>query len=127
MPLIEATYRVKANRENRAIIGLSMGGGQSLGIGLRRRELFAWVGGMSSYLPDAEKTVAEAFPEPKRDLKLLWFACGTDDRLIENARRLSAALKDKNIPHQFKETAGNHSWPVWRRYLGEFLPLLFTQ
>jgi len=127
MPLVEATYRVKANRENRAIIGLSMGGGQSLGIGLRRRELFAWVGGMSSYLPDAEKTVSEAFPESKSDLKLLWFACGTDDRLVENARRLSAALKDKNIPHQFKETAGSHSWPVWRRYLAEFLPLLFTQ
>lgn len=125
IPLIESTYRVKANRENRAIIGLSMGGGQSLGIGLRHRELFAWVGGMSSYLPNPEKLVAETFPESKSDLKLLWFACGKDDRLVENARQLSAALKEKNIPHEFKETAGNHSWPVWRRYLGEFLPLLF--
>jgi len=126
IPLIEATYRVKANRENRAIIGLSMGGGQSLGIGLRHRELFAWVGGMSSYLPNPEKLVTEVFPETKSDLKLLWFACGKDDRLVENARQLSAALKEKNIPHEFKETAGNHSWPVWRRYLGEFLPLLFA-
>ncbi len=126
IPLIESTYRVKANRENRAIIGLSMGGGQSLGVGLRHRELFAWVGGMSSYLPNPEKLVAEAFPESKSDLKLLWFACGKDDRLVENARQLSAALKEKNIPHEFKETAGNHSWPVWRRYLGEFLPLLFS-
>jgi enterochelin esterase family protein len=53
-------------------------------------------------------------------LKLLWFACGKDDRLVENARQLSAALKERSIPHEFKETAGNHSWPVWRRYLGEF-------
>ena len=126
IPLIESTYRVKANRENRAIIGLSMGGGQSLGVGLRHHELFAWVGGMSSYLPNPEKLVAETFPESKSDLKLLWFACGKDDRLVENARQLSAALKEKNIPHEFKETAGNHSWPVWRRYLGEFMPLLFA-
>jgi hypothetical protein len=49
-----------------------------------------------------------------------------DDRLVENARQPFAALKEKNVPHEFKETAGNHSWPVWRRYLGEFMPLLFA-
>ena len=127
IPLIESTYRVKANRENRAIIGLSMGGGQSLTIGLKHRELFAWVGGMSSYLPNAGKVVAEDFPDGKSNLKLLWFACGKDDHLLENSRQLTAALKEKNIPHVFMETAGNHSWPVWRRYLGEFMPLLFVK
>ena len=125
MPLVESTYRVKANRDNRAIIGLSMGGGQSLSIGLKHRDLFAWVGGMSSFLPNTDKVVAEAFPQSKSNLKLLWIACGKDDRLIEGARQLSAALKAKNIPHEFKETPGNHSWPVWRRYLGDFMPLLF--
>jgi enterochelin esterase family protein len=127
MPLVESTYHVKANRDNRAIIGLSMGGGQSLSIGLKHRDLFARVGGMSSYLPDAQKVVTDAFPQPKSNLKLLWIACGKDDRLIDNARQLSAALKAKNIPHEFKETEGAHTWPVWRRYLGEFLPLLFTE
>jgi enterochelin esterase-like enzyme len=122
MPMIEATYRVKASRDGRAIIGLSMGGGQSLGIGLRHRELFAWVGGMSSYLAEPAKLVEQAFPESKSDLKLLWFACGKDDRLIENARQLSTALKQKNINHKFEETPGSHAWPVWRRHLGEFLP-----
>jgi enterochelin esterase family protein len=127
MPLVESTYRVKTGRENRAIIGLSMGGGQSLSIGLRHRELFGYVGGMSSYLPGAEKTVEELFPDSKSNLKLLWFACGKDDRLVENARQLSSALKVKGIPHEFKETEGNHSWPVWRRYLGDFMPLLFNR
>ena len=127
MPMIEATYRVKTDRENRAIIGLSMGGGQSLGIGLRHRELFAWVGGMSSYLAEPAKLVEEVFPESKSDLKLLWFACGKEDRLIENARQLSTALKQKGINHRFEETPGSHAWPVWRRHLGEFLPLLFTE
>jgi enterochelin esterase family protein len=127
IPLIETTYRVKANRESRAIIGLSMGGGQSLAVGLRNRGLFAWVGGMSSYLPNPERVVTGAFSDSKNELKLLWIACGKDDRLIENARQLSAALKERNISHEFKETAGNHSWPVWRRYLGEFMPLLFVE
>jgi enterochelin esterase-like enzyme len=125
MPLVDASYRVKEGRENRAIIGLSMGGWQSLTIGLKERQLFAWVGGMSSFLPNAKELVAEAFPEPKSDLKLLWFACGKEDRLIESARQLSAALKEKQIAHEFKETSGDHSWPVWRRYLAEFMPLLF--
>ena len=125
MPLIESTYRVKANRDNRAIIGLSMGGGQSLSIGLKHRELFAWVGGMSSFLPNGDKAVAEAYADPKNSLKLLWVACGKDDFLIENARQFSAALDARHVPHVFKETAGNHSWPVWRRYLGDFMPLLF--
>ena len=104
-----------------------MGGGQSLSVGLKNRKSFAWVGGMSAYLPDATKAVAETFPEPTSDLKLLWVACGKDDRLIENARELSLALKNKGIAHRFNETPGNHSWPIWRRYLGEFIPLLFTQ
>ena len=89
--------------------------------------MFAYVGGMSSYLPGADKAVEEIFGNGKSDLKLLWFACGKDDRLIDNARQLSTALKNKGIAHEFKETAGNHSWPVWRRYLGEFMPLLFTE
>src|SRR5258708_7255973 len=104
MPMIEATYRVKAGREDRAMNGLSMGGGQSLGIGLRHRELFAWIGGMSSYLADPAKLVEEAFPDSKNDSELLWFACGKEDRLIENARQLSTALKQKGISHKFEET-----------------------
>jgi len=127
MPLVESLYRTKAGRDNRAIIGLSMGGGQSLSIGLLHRDQFAWVGGMSSYLPNTEKIVSDAFPDSKSNLKLLWFACGKDDRLVDNARQLSTALKAKGIAHEFKETPGNHSWPVWRRYLGDFMPLLFVE
>jgi len=127
MPLVESIYRIKTNRDQRAIIGLSMGGGQSLRIGMTHRDLFAWVGGMSSFLPDADKFVPQAFPDSKSNLKLLWFACGKDDRLVDNARQLSTALKERGIQHQFEETAGNHSWPVWRRYLAEFAPLLFQE
>src|SRR3982074_2219340 len=101
MPMVESTYRVKANRGNRAIIGLSMGGGQSLAVGLKHRDLFAYVGGMGSYIPAPEKLVAETFSDTKNELKLLWFVCGKDDRLIENARQLDKELSGKNIKHQF--------------------------
>jgi len=128
MPFVEANYRTKNDREQRAIVGLSMGGGQSLTVGLNHLERFAWVGGFSSALRNPETTVASALADPaatNAKLKLLWIACGKDDGLVKDAQGLSDALKAKEIRHELKITEGNHSWPVWRRYLGEFLPLLF--
>ena len=128
MPWVEANYRTKADRESRAIVGLSMGGGQSLTVGLNHLERFAWVGGFSSAIREPETTVAAALADPSATnakLKLLWIACGKDDGLVKNAQALSDVLTKKEIKHQLLITDGNHSWPVWRKYLGEFLPLLF--
>ena len=130
IPLVEANYRTKPGPANRAIAGLSMGGGQSLTIGLNHLDQFGWVGGFSSYLPNPEKTVGGVFADPKstnQKLKLLWIACGKDDRLVEGARQLSELLKKSEIKHEFFETEGNHSWPVWRRYLADFAPRLFSE
>lgn len=130
MPFVEANYRTKADRESRAIVGLSMGGGQSLTVGLNHLELFAWVGGFSSAIGNPEVTVASALADAaatNAKLKLLWIACGKDDGLVKNAQTLSDVLKAKEIRHELKITEGNHSWPVWRKYLGEFLPLLFAE
>jgi enterochelin esterase family protein len=130
MPFVEANYRTKADRESRAIVGLSMGGGQSLTVGLNHLELFAWVGGFSSAINAPEQTVASALADPaatNAKLKLLWIGCGKDDGLVKNAQALSDVLTKKEIKHELKITDGNHSWPVWRRYLGEFLPLLFQE
>jgi enterochelin esterase-like enzyme len=129
MPLVESSYRTKADRENRAIVGLSMGGGQSLTVGLNHLDRFAWVGGFSSAIGNPETTIATALADPaatNAKLRLLWIACGKDDGLVKNAQTLSDVLKAKEIRHELKITEGNHSWPVWRKYLGEFLPLLFT-
>jgi len=60
-------------------------------------------------------------------LKLLWIACGKDDFLLDRNHTLIAALKAANVKHEWHETAGDHSWPVWRGYLSEFLPRLFQQ
>lgn len=127
MPFIEANYRVKLDAANRGIVGLSMGGGQSLTIGLNHLERFAWVGGFSSAVPSRE-TVAGALDDAastNAKLKLLWIGCGKDDFLLKRNEDFIALLKEKNLRHEWHLTAGTHSWPVWRTYLGEFVPKLF--
>ena len=59
-------------------------------------------------------------------LRLLWIAVGKDDFLRQRNEEFVAVLKDKGIRHTWQLTDGDHSWPVWRRYLTEFAPLLFT-
>jgi enterochelin esterase family protein len=128
IPFAEAHYRIRNTPDGRAIVGLSMGGGQSLTIGLNHTELFAWVGGFSSAVRDPAVSLAPALADPAATngkLKLLWFACGKDDRLVDGARVLDTLLKEKSIRHEYQETAGGHSWPVWRKYLPQFVSLLF--
>jgi enterochelin esterase family protein len=130
IPFVEANYRVRADAAHRAIVGLSMGGGQSLTIGLNHPGLFAWIGGFSSAIFNPEGTVAPALADAKHTnekVRLLWIGCGTEDRLMDGARQLDTLLTQKNIRHEFHATPGNHSWPVWRRYLEQFVPLLFTE
>lgn len=127
IPLVESLYRVAPGANNRAIAGLSMGGGQSLSVGLNNLDRFAWVGAFSAAAPSAE-TMQALFADPNATnskLKLLWIACGQDDFLKSRNEEFVAALKAKDIRHEWQLTAGDHSWPVWRRYLAEFAPKLF--
>jgi len=127
MPFVEANYRTINKRESRAIIGLSMGGGQSLTVGLNHLARFAWVGGMSASAPDTN-SISSVFADGKatnKKLKLLWIAIGKDDFLLNRNKPLDEALTASGINHTFKITEGNHSWPVWRKYLAEFAPLVF--
>lgn len=127
LPFVESAYRVRRDAASRGIVGLSMGGGQSLSIGLRHTDLFAWVGGFSSATPAPDavpKALAEASVTNRR-LKLLWIACGKDDFLLKRNQEFIQALEEKKVQHTWRLTEGNHSWPVWRVYLAEFAPLLF--
>lgn len=128
LPWVEGNYRTHTDRNGRAIAGLSMGGGQSLILGLNHLDRFSWVGGFSSAISNPESTLASALGDPQATnakVNLLWIACGREDSLSKNSSQLSELLKTKGIRHECKITDGNHSWPVWRRYLEEFLPLLF--
>jgi len=127
MPKVEAEYRVNKDRSNRAIVGLSMGGSESLLTGLNNLDKFAWVGAFSAGgLPDPfEKDFPILDAKANQELRLLWIACGTEDRLITANRNLREWLKQKGINHTDIETTGMHTWMAWRRNLAEFAPLLF--
>ncbi|HEY1341973.1 MAG TPA: alpha/beta hydrolase-fold protein [Bryobacteraceae bacterium] len=125
IPFIQSKYRVYSDRAHRAIAGLSMGGGESLTIGLNHPELFAYVAGFSAALrtADFDKTYGAVFVDSK--FKLVWIGCGTSDSLFAPAKAFSEFLSQKKIAHTFRETEGAHTWMVWRRYLNELAPQLF--
>jgi enterochelin esterase-like enzyme len=130
IPLVESQYRVYTDRDRRAIAGLSMGGGQSLSIGLAHPELFSYVAGFSAALRPQEfaKTFGAVAADPmtaNRKLHLLWIGCGNQDSLFANSKAFSQFLEEHKIKHVFRETPGAHTWMVWRRYLNEVAPLLF--
>ena len=141
VPYVEKSYRVLTDRQSRAIAGLSMGGAQTLDIAIPDLDQYAYVGVFSSGVfgitgggpmptppgPSFEERNAKTLDDPalKKDLKLVWFATGKDDFLIETSRATVAMLKKHGFDVVYKETAGAHTWTNWREYLSEFAPMLF--
>ncbi len=127
LPRVEKAYRVSTDRKDRAIAGLSMGGAESLTVGLTTLDRFAWIGAFSS--GGVNTNYAEQFPNLDANandrLRLLWISCGKDDGLFEPNRAFVEWLKSKDIRHTWTEVPGAHSWRVWRRNLADFAPLLF--
>ncbi len=121
IPLVESVYRLEKDASQRGIVGLSMGGGQSLTVGLGNPDQFAWIGSFSGAAP-AELAVSA---DLNAKLRLLWIGCGKDDFLLKRNEDFIAKLKESGVTHQWHLTEGGHSWPVWRTYLADFLPLLF--
>lgn len=138
-PHIEANYRTINGRAHRAIAGLSMGGAQTLNIAFPNLADYAYVGVYSSGIfgiaggPNAQpdkrweernrKALDDA--DLKRGLKLLWFATGKDDFLLQTTEATVDMLKSHGFDVVYKQTDGGHTWLKWRDYLGEFAPLLF--
>jgi enterochelin esterase-like enzyme len=130
IPLVESHYRAYPDRDHRAIAGLSMGGGESLAIGLNHIELFSYVGSFSAGIrtADFQQSYGAFIANPQaanQKLHLLWIGCGTDDSLFAASETLSKMLDDVRIKHVFKKSDGAHTWINWRHYLNEFAPLLF--
>ena len=147
MPYVEKNYRVLADRSHRAIAGLSMGGSQTLNIGVPNLEKFAYIGVYSSGLlgggrgrgaaPDAGPAppFGEAWEKQnlavldsaaaKKGLKVLWFATGVEDGLMPNTKSTVELLKKHGFAPTLKESPGGHTWLNWRSYLIEFAPQLF--
>lgn len=125
IPFIEARYSVATDRMQRALAGLSMGGGQSLNFGLNNVDTFAWVGGFSS-APNT-KAPAELVSDPAkaRRLELLWVSCGNEDGLFNISAGVHEQLAAQNVPHKWYIDAGAHTFPVWKNDLYHFSALLF--
>jgi enterochelin esterase-like enzyme len=126
MPRVDSAYNISKDRADHAIAGLSMGGLESVTIGLAHTDYFASVIGLSSAVQQLDFQKQFADLDPKRaNLRLLWIACGTEDGLVSPNRRLVAFLKQKNMPVTQVEIPGLHTWLVWRDNLIHFAPLLF--
>jgi enterochelin esterase-like enzyme len=116
IPYVEAHYPVKADRESRAIVGLSMGGGQALRIGLMNLDQFAWIGGFSSALFGNSDLIKDG-PDATKKLRLLWVSCGDKDSLLKRSTDFHDSLDKLNVPHVWHVDSGGHTWPVWKNDL----------
>ncbi len=129
MPLIESQYKVSTQPDDRAIGGLSMGGGLTMNVGFNRTDLFRYIVIMSSAGRNAEQAYPGFFSDPdavNEQLKLLWIAVGKDDTLVgSRSEELVNLLDEKGINHIYRVTEGRHEWTVWRYHLNEVAPLLF--
>jgi enterochelin esterase-like enzyme len=145
LPYVEKNYRVLTDRNSRAIAGLSMGGNQTLNIGIPQLQKFAYIGVFSSGIIDGgrrgapgaadaapvgvawEKQNAAALDNAanRKGLRLLWFSTGKEDFLLATTRGTVDLLKKHGFSPVFIESEGAHTWLNWRDYLSEFAPQLF--
>jgi len=133
MKFVENNYRVKANKENRAIAGLSMGGFHSLHISRYYPNMFDYVGLFSAaILPnqDVSHKVYHKFDETlktqmENGFELYWIGMGKTDFLYESGKQYCAKLDRMGMKYTYRESEGGHVWRNWRIYLSEFAPMLF--
>jgi enterochelin esterase-like enzyme len=128
IPFMESHYSVYADREHRALAGLSMGGGQSLDFGLTHLETFAYVGSFSC-APNT-RLPQQLVPDPEKAtqmLKLLWISGGAHDGLLNFSQRTHAYLKKHNVPHVYNvdQVPGTHDFATWNNNLYLFAQQIF--
>jgi enterochelin esterase-like enzyme len=139
IPYIDATFRTLADRDHRAMAGLSMGGMQTFQITLNHLDVFSYIGGFSGASGallgnrsfDPKTDYHGVFADPAafaKKVHVLWLGVGTQEpeRMRSGLLKLHASLQDANIPHIFYESPGtDHEWQTWRRDLRDFAPRLF--
>lgn len=130
IPFVEKHYRLLPGSGNRAIAGLSMGGRQSVETAFRHPDRFAWVGSFSgAHSPDPShyQPVLANVETYNSSFKLLWIACGKQDPVLARNQPHIDLFRKSGLVHEWHLTEGAHTWDVWRVYLTEFAPRLFTK
>ncbi len=137
VPYIEKNYRVLTGRDNRAIAGLSMGGGHTQTITNNNPGMFGYIGVYSMGIMGMGQQNAEAAAKQEQErlakldalnksgFKLYWIACGKDDFVYQGVITLRANLDKVGLKYVYRESTGGHTWANWRIYLSEFAPMLF--
>jgi enterochelin esterase-like enzyme len=126
IPFVEKTYRVIANKDSRAIAGLSMGGGHTLMATNNNPGVFGYIGVFSS----GPRTVDEAYQQQLEavkagGVKFYWTGAGTTDMAREGTMNLHSLLEKHGFKTSYKEIPGSHYWFLWRDFLADFGSLLF--
>lgn len=125
VPFIENNYRVTAQRDSRAISGLSMGGGHTMNAANNYPGMFGYIAPMSMGIREGQEVDAQLQALNKAGYKLYWLACGDADFAYPGATLLHEALDRNGLEHTFHITGGGHTWSNWREYLNTLAPLLF--
>ena len=131
IPFIDSTYRTVATPDARALSGLSMGGIQTLNVGLHNLGTFRWVVVMSSGWTTEQdreffyKAEAAQIPKYNATLKLFWWGWGETDMARPNGLAVIEKFKSLGVKIETRESPGGHEWPNWRLYLYEVAPKLF--
>ncbi len=140
IPFVEKSFRVKTDRESRALAGLSMGGIQTLNAGITHPELFSYLGVFSSGWwakppqgmrnnEDTEKyytMLKDKKDAYNKQFKQFWISMGgQEDIAYNNCQVMMKRFDEIGIKYTYYEIPGGHTWPVWRESLHQFAPLLF--
>jgi enterochelin esterase family protein len=133
VPAVEKTYRVKTGSENRALAGLSMGGGQALRVLVTHPEEFACLGiwsagifgGNAEQWEKQNENFLAARDKSNGVIKRLEIVVGDQDFALPGSKALSEIFKKRGVEHELRITGGGHTWINWRHYLNELAPKLF--
>ena len=136
IPFVEKHFRALPGRENRALAGLSMGAGITLNVAVKRLDVFASIGVLSSGafrdpaagMASLQKINPQFLADPaatSKKLRLLFFSCGTEDPRMEGMAKVAQELNSRKIPVVLKSYPGEHEWKVWRHSLADMAPMLF--
>jgi enterochelin esterase-like enzyme len=136
VPFIEKNYRTLTGKDNRAIAGLSMGGGHTQTITNNNPGMFSYIGvysmgimNMGPQSQDAAKLEQERITKltalKNSGYKLYWIGCGKDDFVYKSVVTLRETLDKIGLKYTYRESTGGHTWANWRIYLSEFAPMLF--
>ena len=125
VPFIEKNFRVTANRDNRAIAGLSMGGGHTTLATNNNPGMFGWIGVWSAGGQDTDEYVNLLKKVNAGGVKQYWIGVGTTDFALNGSQTLYAAAQKAGLKTSFHTAPGAHYWFIWRQFLGEFGSVLF--